>query len=133
MDDAVDAGLDKPVQDPGPDVLVRYPTTPPMIAAVDAKYKHATTQAISRDDLHQLLTYVTAYPMPAPPRMIVHPVDGSWTHRGTSHHTLVDHRDPVVRLRPGDPAADPLSHDAATRPQVRADTTGTGQRNLRSP
>src|SRR5207248_872539 len=44
-----------------PDVLLRYPTAG-MVLPVDAKYKHATAQAIGRDDLYQLLTYAGAYP-----------------------------------------------------------------------
>jgi 5-methylcytosine-specific restriction enzyme subunit McrC len=64
-----------------PDVLVQY-LQPAMVLPVDAKYKHATTQAISSDDLHQLLTYAAAYPMPEPPRaMVVHPTEAGWTRR----------------------------------------------------
>src|SRR2546423_513694 len=62
-----------------PDVLVRY-TGAAITLPIDAKYKHATSKAISSDDLHQLLTYATAYPMPPPPRgMIIQPSQTGWS------------------------------------------------------
>src|SRR2546423_9605808 len=62
-----------------PDVLVLYPGAA-ITLPIDAKYKHATSKAISSDDLHQLLTYATAYPMPPPPRgMIIQPSQTGWS------------------------------------------------------
>lgn len=77
----VEGGANRALQ---PDVLVRFPadgTTLP----IDAKYKHASAKVISRDDLYQVLTYASAYPMPAPPRaMVVHPSEAGWTHNWVS-------------------------------------------------
>ncbi|WP_203933840.1 McrC family protein [Virgisporangium ochraceum] len=65
-----------------PDVLIRYLEPTLVVLPVDAKYKHASTRAIDSSDLHQLLTYAAAYPMPPPPRaIVVHPADLGWTRR----------------------------------------------------
>jgi hypothetical protein len=65
-------------------VLVHYPEQATVLP-IDAKYKRATPQAILSDDLHQMLTYASAYTMQAPPRaMVVHPSDAGWTHHWVS-------------------------------------------------
>jgi 5-methylcytosine-specific restriction enzyme subunit McrC len=68
-----------------PDVLIRFGKQPTLVIPIDAKYKIPTTQIVGSDDLHQLLTYACAYPMPAPPRaMIVQPSTAGWTHNWVS-------------------------------------------------
>ncbi|MET9555695.1 PE-PGRS family protein [Streptomyces sp. NPDC006645] len=72
-----------------PDVLLSFapPTAPPGSApclAVDAKYKNYARKNVSREDRHQLLTYIAGYTDPGNPlALVVHPDPN-----GPSHHQL---------------------------------------------
>ncbi|MFG2114494.1 PE-PGRS family protein [Streptomyces sp. NPDC048718] len=75
-----------------PDVLLTFapPTAPPdstLYLAVDAKYKDYAKKNVSREDRHQLLTYIAGYTAPVNPlALVVHPDPN-----GPSGHQLEFH------------------------------------------
>ncbi|MFD4696539.1 5-methylcytosine restriction system specificity protein McrC [Streptomyces niveus] len=72
-----------------PDILLSFasPSAPPGATpylAVDAKYKNYATKNVSREDRHQLLTYIAGYTDPGNPlALVVHPDP-----KGPSDHQL---------------------------------------------
>ncbi|WP_328433554.1 McrC family protein [Streptomyces sp. NBC_00425] len=68
-----------------PDLLLSLPghdTGQRTLLPVDAKYKRYDRHGVSATDVHQLLTYSSGYaPADAPVSVIVHPQQGSHTHR----------------------------------------------------
>jgi hypothetical protein len=53
-----------------PDALIRIPSLDAVLP-IDAKYKIQKARVIEAGDLHQLATYASAFPMPAPPRAMI--------------------------------------------------------------
>jgi 5-methylcytosine-specific restriction enzyme subunit McrC len=65
-----------------PDILLHFTGTPPMLLAVDAKYKRYDSRSVAADDIHQMLTYTAGYsPEGAGAAVVVHPSPTGATHR----------------------------------------------------
>ncbi|WP_326816196.1 McrC family protein [Streptomyces sp. NBC_01762] len=65
-----------------PDVLLCFANTPPMLLAVDAKYKRYDNRSTSAGDIHQMLTYTAGYsPAGTGAALVVHPSPAGATHR----------------------------------------------------